>query len=178
MSENSQEFYGSKIKKSQIDALNKYGSREETKEAVALCLSTGVSLRDAALLTGVHFTTVREAIQRAGLTADWKEARASRLRRENRGKMPAVYKRHFDQEQPKGNQDLINNPAHYTEGRKIEPICVIEDWKLEYHLGQAIKYISRAGRKKGNNNLSHDLNKAIWYLQRRIRIEETEDARS
>ena len=76
------------------------------------------------------------------------------------------------------SNDLINRPPHYIEGREIEPIQVIEDWKLEYHLGQAIKYISRAGRKKGNNSLSHDLNKAIWYLERRIRIEETDDARS
>ena len=75
-------------------------------------------------------------------------------------------------------EDLINNPAHYTEGREIEPISVIEDWKLEYHLGQVIKYVSRAGRKKGSNSLARDLNKAIWYLERRIWIEETEDDRS
>jgi predicted DNA-binding transcriptional regulator AlpA len=82
-----------------------------------------------------------------------------------------------EKESTESRQDIINNPPHYTEGREIEPISVIEDWQLEYHLGQALKYISRAGRKKGNNSLSQDLNKAIWYLERRIWIEEIEDAR-
>jgi hypothetical protein len=76
------------------------------------------------------------------------------------------------------SNDLINKPAHYIEGREIEPIQVIEDWNLDYHLGQVLKYVSRAGRKQGNNSLVHDLKKAIWYLDRRIWKEEVEDARS
>ena len=46
------------------------------------------------------------------------------------------------------SNDLINKPAHYIEGREIEPIQVIEDWNLDYHLGQVLKYVSRAGRKQ------------------------------
>ena len=59
--------------------------------------------------------------------------------------------------------DKINRPRHYAEGRKFEPIDVIEDWKLNYHLGNALKYISRVGRK---NNDEEDIRKAIYYLNR------------
>lgn len=57
------------------------------------------------------------------------------------------------------------NPDHYKGGRSIEPIEVIEDWQLNYHLGSALKYISRNGRKPGEDPLE-GLDKAIWYLQR------------
>ncbi len=60
--------------------------------------------------------------------------------------------------------DFINQPPHYIEGRQIEPIDVIEDWNLGFHLGNAIKYLSRAGRK--GNNPVEDLEKAVWYVNR------------
>lgn len=60
--------------------------------------------------------------------------------------------------------DEINHPQHYTQG-KIEPIDVIEDWQLGYHLGQVIKYIARADFK--GSRLT-DLKKASWYLMREI----------
>lgn len=61
--------------------------------------------------------------------------------------------------------DAINHPNHYCEGRKYEPIDVIEDWELDFCLGNALKYISRAGRKDSE---SDDLKKAVWYINRRI----------
>ncbi|WP_211233345.1 DUF3310 domain-containing protein [Brevibacterium album] len=61
--------------------------------------------------------------------------------------------------------DMVTNPPHYTDGRSIEPISVIEDWGLGYHTGNALKYISRAGRKSDE---IQDLEKAVWYLNRRI----------
>ena len=65
----------------------------------------------------------------------------------------------------------VNRPAHYTEGRKYEPIDVIEDWKLGFCAGNALKYISRAGRKPSGSlskkeKTIEDIDKAIWYLQR------------
>ena len=69
--------------------------------------------------------------------------------------------------------DSVNNPSHYAEGRQYEPINVIEDWELNYRLGNALKYISRAGRK---NNTVEDLRKAVWYLEREI--ESLEGAKS
>lgn len=64
--------------------------------------------------------------------------------------------------------DNVNHPAHYTSG-SIEVIDFIEDQKLTYHLGNAVKYISRAG-KKNSAKYIEDLEKAAWYLQRAIKI--------
>lgn len=58
----------------------------------------------------------------------------------------------------------VDHPRHYCQG-KFEVIDVIEDWKLDYHLGNAIKYIARCEHK---GDLITDLKKAIWYLRRRI----------
>ena len=62
--------------------------------------------------------------------------------------------------------DLVNHPSHYTESG-IETIDVIEAWKLDFCLGNAIKYISRAGKKDSSKELE-DLRKAQWYLNRAI----------
>lgn len=63
--------------------------------------------------------------------------------------------------------DKINHPKHYCEGRKYEPWDVIKDWSLDYDLGCAVKYISRAGRKDESKKLE-DLEKAKAYLQHEI----------
>lgn len=63
--------------------------------------------------------------------------------------------------------DNVNHPSHYTDG-KIEVIDFIEDKKLGYHLGNAVKYISRAGKKDPDKYIE-DLQKAVWYLQREIK---------
>lgn len=75
---------------------------------------------------------------------------------------------------PNGNEgtkkildDKVNHPSHYTYG-EIEIIDFIEqvtkDYKpeLAFAIGNAIKYISRANRKNGKE----DLDKARWYLNR------------
>ena len=69
--------------------------------------------------------------------------------------------------------DLVNHPPHYTDG-KIEVIEYIEDKGLGFCLGNAIKYISRAGKKYKDKEIE-DLKKAIWYIERRIK--ELEEAR-
>lgn len=63
--------------------------------------------------------------------------------------------------------DPVNHPAHYTYG-KIEVIDYIEDKGFGYNLGNAVKYISRAG-KKNPDTLIEDLNKAIWSIKREIK---------
>ena len=62
--------------------------------------------------------------------------------------------------------DNVNHPAHYTDG-KIEVIDFIEDKKLGFHLGNAVKYICRAGKKDPEKTIE-DLQKAEWYLRREI----------
>ncbi len=63
--------------------------------------------------------------------------------------------------------DPVDHPAHYGNGAGdlYEAIKVIEAWGLGFHLGNAVKYIARAG-KKGDE--IEDLRKAVWYLQRHI----------
>ena len=62
--------------------------------------------------------------------------------------------------------DAVEHPAHYTSG-KIEVIDYIEDQNFPYHLGNAIKYISRAGKKDPEKTVE-DLQKAVWYINRYI----------
>lgn len=59
--------------------------------------------------------------------------------------------------------DAISCPSHYVEGRQYEPRLVIEDWDLNFNLGNVIKYVSRAGRK-AHNDIYMDLLKARQYL--------------
>ena len=61
--------------------------------------------------------------------------------------------------------DNVNNPSHYNTGT-IEVITVIEDWKLNFNLGNAVKYIGRCEHK---NNKKEDIKKAIWYLERELK---------
>lgn len=63
-------------------------------------------------------------------------------------------------------KDIINHPSHYTDG-KIEVWDYIKDKNLNYFLGNAIKYISRAG-KKSKETYVQDLEKAIAYLNKEI----------
>lgn len=60
--------------------------------------------------------------------------------------------------------DSVNHPSHYTRG-KIEVIDFIEDQQFNYRLGNAVKYLCRAGYK---NDKAEDLRKAIWYIQREL----------
>lgn len=63
--------------------------------------------------------------------------------------------------------DVVNRPAHYTDG-KIEVIDFIEDKGLNFHRGNAIKYIARAGKKDPAKEVE-DLKKAMWYIAREIK---------
>lgn len=58
----------------------------------------------------------------------------------------------------------VSNPAHYCKGRKYEPKDVIRDWDLNFNLGNAVKYISRSGRKGSESGLT-DLMKAKQYIE-------------
>jgi hypothetical protein len=71
--------------------------------------------------------------------------------------------------------DNVNHPSHYNSG-KIEVIEFIEDQRLNFHLGNAVKYISRAGRKDPSKTIE-DLNKAIWYINRHLEMMKPEDER-
>lgn len=62
----------------------------------------------------------------------------------------------------------IDHPSHYfSEG--IEAIDVIEAFRLNFNLGNVIKYILRS---QGKENYLQDLKKASWYLNREIESKE------
>ena len=67
-------------------------------------------------------------------------------------------------EKAESASDPVEKPYHYTRGN-IEPITAIEDWKLNYNLGNAVKYISRCQYKWDKKQ---DIEKAIWYLKREL----------
>lgn len=67
--------------------------------------------------------------------------------------------------------DEVNHPPHYGDGT-YETINVIEAWGLGFHLGNCVKYISRAGKK--GDRLT-DLKKARWYLDREIERHDADD---
>ncbi len=64
-------------------------------------------------------------------------------------------------------EERVNHPSHYNTGR-IEVIDFIEDQNLNFNLGNAVKYISRAG-KKDPAKFREDLEKAVWYLNRELK---------
>lgn len=62
-------------------------------------------------------------------------------------------------------EDVVNHPSHYQSKTGLESIDVIEAFDLGFHLGNAVKYILRAGKK---DDRTQDLSKAIWYLNREL----------
>ena len=58
--------------------------------------------------------------------------------------------------------ETVNHPLHYGGDATYEAIKVIEAWGLGFHLGNAVKYIARAGKKSPHS--VEDLRKARWYL--------------
>lgn len=71
----------------------------------------------------------------------------------------------FNRKQNK-KKEMVNHPTHYGgEDNPYEAIKVIEAWRLGFNLGNAIKYISRAGKKV---DILEDLEKASWYINREI----------
>jgi hypothetical protein len=60
--------------------------------------------------------------------------------------------------------EMVNHPKHYNvDGYEV--INIIDAFKLNFNMGNALKYLLRADRK---GNKEQDLKKALWYLQREI----------
>ena len=61
----------------------------------------------------------------------------------------------------------VNHPKHYNlHPSGVECIDIVEHY--DFNLGNAIKYIWRAGLK--SDNPIEDLEKAAWYVQREIQL--------
>jgi hypothetical protein len=64
-------------------------------------------------------------------------------------------------------KDNVDHPRHYGGDTTYEVIKVLESWDLDFHLGNVVKYVARAGKKNKATELE-DLKKARWYLERKI----------
>lgn len=65
-------------------------------------------------------------------------------------------------------KEQVNHPEHYGgEGNPYEATKVIEAWNLDFCLGNAVKYISRLGKKDSTKTIE-DLKKSEWYIRREI----------
>ena len=66
--------------------------------------------------------------------------------------------------------EQVNHPSHYGGAdNPYEAIKVIDAWQLGFSLGNAVKYIARAGKKSGGIKATvEDLKKAVWYLNHEI----------
>jgi hypothetical protein len=72
------------------------------------------------------------------------------------------------------SSEKVDHPAHYG-GRDnpYEAIKVIRAWGVGFAVGNALKYLARAGKKGGESTLD-DLRKARWYLDNEIEALEAE----
>lgn len=65
-------------------------------------------------------------------------------------------------------EEQVNHPIHYGGAHnKYEAIKVIEALNMDFHLGNTYKYLARAGVKSKDTEIE-DLQKAAWYLNRKI----------
>ena len=88
---------------------------------------------------------------------------------------PKLYKEIKEQKQmfeslslkkKEANQDAVNHPKHYiSDPSGIE--CIQITRHRNFNIGNAIKYLWRAGLKDGNSDIQ-DLQKAVWYIQDEI----------
>lgn len=69
------------------------------------------------------------------------------------------------------NKEMVNHPSHYQFGsdKTYEVVNVCEAWGLDKdaYIFNVVKYVARAGKKDSDKELQ-DLEKAKWYLERRI----------
>lgn len=57
--------------------------------------------------------------------------------------------------------DNVNHPKHYQNGLTVEVECIMFSRHLGFALGNAFKYVWRAGMK---DDIKQDIQKALWYL--------------
>ncbi len=67
------------------------------------------------------------------------------------------------------SSENVDHPQHYGGDTQYEVIKVLEAWDLDFHLGNVVKYVARAGKKDKSKEIQ-DLEKALWYLKRKIEV--------
>lgn len=69
----------------------------------------------------------------------------------------------------------VDHPSHYKNGMKVEVECIMFTRNMSFSLGNAFKYIWRAGNK-ASAAMDTDLAKAMWYLKDAAEHHECENA--
>jgi hypothetical protein len=108
-------------------------------------------------------TDAKKALAKKAIKGEWKTKRLMQAADGSRDIHPFLDKpMQIEMFEPKA--DPVNHPAHYKVGG-IETIDFIEAKKLNYNIGNVVKYLTRADHK---GNRKQDLEKAMWYLNREI----------
>lgn len=105
-----------------------------------------------------------EVANRLGISTMEYAKQKAKILREPKMKRIALFSSNTPITMHEPQPDPVNHPAHYKVGG-METIDFIEAKGLSYHLGNAVKYISRADHK---GSRKQDLEKAKWYLERAI----------
>ena len=63
------------------------------------------------------------------------------------------------------DQASVDHPPHYQAPNGMEAIDIIEGFELGFNIGNAVKYLLRAGRK---GDRATDIAKARWYCEREL----------
>lgn len=126
-----------------------------------------IKIAEVARMYGVHYQTaynvkkgVEKAVEPLKKAKPWKVVHVSTS--DNSIEHAMNEEMSVTMGEPKS--DPVNHPAHYKVGG-IETIDFIEAKRLNYNLGNAVKYITRADHK---GNRKQDLEKALWYIKREL----------
>jgi hypothetical protein len=150
-------------------AKNPKATPKEVAEAIGVGLQYVYTVlwnakKKAKVVKKTTLTLKREGAPRKGVTLDMIKGAIESLKKEK----PLIMEYHppkqeqIDMFEP--TPDSVNHPAHYKVGG-IETIDFIEAKKLNYNIGNVVKYLTRADHK---GNKLEDLRKAQWYLTREI----------
>ena len=125
--------------------------------------TVSLSMSDKPVLGRTNIITMAED-DITNLTDEQKERLAHNLGRPRMRMQSSTNNPYWENKIQETPADNINHPEHYKAGG-IETIDFIEAKQLNYHLGNVVKYITRADHK---GNRKEDLLKAQWYLNREI----------
>jgi hypothetical protein len=144
------------MKQNKTQKVMKYVAKHPNATGTEVAKATGVGVSYVYVIMGKA-----KAKAKAESELGWK---LSQGRSQLRGRPPMRMKTIATFTSNVSVKDNVNHPEHYKTGG-IETIDFIEAKSLGYHLGNVVKYVTRADHK---GNRLEDLKKAQWYLNRAI----------
>lgn len=148
------------------DILDRLGKLEEDSVSAQQSIASVVTkdIRDDVRLHSID-NKLKELKKKINEELDWKDLTGTTIFESIKNDILDSIKRLEEDSVSNDIQsDAVNHPSHYTDG-KYETIDFIEEYGMKTHIGNAIKYTSRAG-KKDEDAYVEDLKKGLWYLHR------------